>query len=144
MRRLVVVLNGMSTSIASKEANTKKRHRNVPNGVKWDQTRQKLLVTNELCSVIRFGERIMRAFCAKMVKNWIERRRWRLHGLPGTESVNVGPLTYISRVQKRQNIGRIGFRSRIIRVFPTIVKSGFLFWGEKSIVRRFFVLQRQI
>lgn len=60
--------------------------------------RQKILVPNELRSVIGFGERILREFGAKIVRNWIERQRWCLRGSPGTESVNFNPLTYTSRV----------------------------------------------
>jgi glutamine cyclotransferase len=52
MRVLFLVLNGMSNYRMQSVANTKKQHRNVPDGIKWDKTRQKLLVTNELRSVI--------------------------------------------------------------------------------------------
>ena len=56
-------------------------------------------------------------FGAKMVENWIERRRWRLHGLPGTESVNLIPLPYKSRVHTRQGIHRGSF----VLEFPMIL-----------------------
>ena len=69
MRRLVVVLHGMNINIARRVENTKKRHLNVPNRVKWDKTSQKLLVTNELCSVIGSAERILCDFGAEMVGN---------------------------------------------------------------------------
>jgi hypothetical protein len=98
MRRLILVHTGTSISTASRVANTKKQHISVPNRVKWDKTRQNILVTNGLRSVIGFDERIMREFGAKRVENWIERRCWRLRELPGTESVNLNPLTYPSRV----------------------------------------------
>jgi hypothetical protein len=88
----------MSVTTPNLGRNIKKRHLNVPNGVKWDKTSQKLLVTNELRSVIGFGERILCEFGAKMVENWIERRRWHLHGLPGTESEDLSLITYASRV----------------------------------------------
>jgi hypothetical protein len=71
---------------------------NVANGVKWDKTREKLLVTNEPGSVIGLGERILCEFGAKMADNWVERRRWHLHGLPGTESEYLSLITYTSRV----------------------------------------------
>jgi hypothetical protein len=67
MERLILVQNGMSISIAGRVANTKKKPLNVPNGVKWDTMRQTLLVTNEMRSVIGFGEQIPCEFGAKMV-----------------------------------------------------------------------------
>jgi hypothetical protein len=76
----------------------KKLHLNVANGVKWDKTSQKLLVMNELRSVIGFGERILCEFGAKMADNWVERRCWHLHGLPRTESEDLSLITYTSRV----------------------------------------------
>jgi hypothetical protein len=53
---------------------------------KMGQNKLKLLVTNELRTVIGFGEQIWVEFGAEMAENWVERRCWNLHGLPGTES----------------------------------------------------------
>jgi hypothetical protein len=98
MRRHIVVLTGMSVNTPSLGRNIEKGHYNVRDGVKWDNSSQKLLVTNELHSVIGFGEQILREFGVKMVEHWIERGRWHLHGLPGTESVSLSPSTNTSRM----------------------------------------------
>jgi hypothetical protein len=72
---------------------------------KWgkNKTSQKLLVTNELRSVIGLEERILCEFGAKMADNWVERRRWHLHGLPGTECEELSLITYTSRIHNLGN-----------------------------------------
>jgi hypothetical protein len=65
----------MNVTTSNLGRNIKKRHLNVANGVKWDKMSQTLLGSNELRSVIVFGERILCEFGAKIVENWVE--RWR-------------------------------------------------------------------